>query len=268
MAGMLRLSGVPARVVVGYTKGSVVDEGVYEVTTSDAHAWVEAWFAGVGWVSFDPTPIGQRAVPLPYVPRYEVTETPTAADEGAEEVPTATTTPAAPAGQPEASGGDTAGLPTVVVRIGQALLVLVALLALAATPAVVRHRRWLRRRADAARGGPPAVAAAWAELAELAADLGATTDRQDGPVRCAQSWANQLGVPERSALDRLALAAQVAAYASDRQRDQLGPMDDDLATARSALRAAVDRPVRWQATLLPARIRVRRRDRAPAAATG
>ena len=26
------------------------------MTDRDAHAWVEAWFAGVGWVPFDPTP--------------------------------------------------------------------------------------------------------------------------------------------------------------------------------------------------------------------
>jgi hypothetical protein len=27
-----------------------------DVTDHDAHAWVEAWFAGYGWLTFDPTP--------------------------------------------------------------------------------------------------------------------------------------------------------------------------------------------------------------------
>ncbi len=55
MAVMLRMLGVPARVAVGFTAGSWKD-GVWTVTDYDAHAWVEAWFAGYGWLPFDPTP--------------------------------------------------------------------------------------------------------------------------------------------------------------------------------------------------------------------
>jgi transglutaminase-like putative cysteine protease len=55
MALMLRMLGVPARVAVGFTSGRWAD-GVWDVADSDAHAWVEAWFAGYGWVTFDPTP--------------------------------------------------------------------------------------------------------------------------------------------------------------------------------------------------------------------
>ncbi len=55
MAGMLRMLGVPARVAVGFTSGTP-DNGTWVVTDHDAHAWVEVWFAGVGWVPFDPTP--------------------------------------------------------------------------------------------------------------------------------------------------------------------------------------------------------------------
>ena len=55
MALMLRLLGVPARVAVGFTTG-VRDGDEWVVTDHDAHAWVEVWFPGEGWVAFDPTP--------------------------------------------------------------------------------------------------------------------------------------------------------------------------------------------------------------------
>jgi len=55
MAVMLRLLGIPARVAVGFTSGRLED-GKWIVTDHEAHAWVEVWFAGQGWVPFDPTP--------------------------------------------------------------------------------------------------------------------------------------------------------------------------------------------------------------------
>jgi hypothetical protein len=55
MAVMLRLLGVPSRVAVGFTSGNLVGR-VWRVTDHNAHAWVEVWFPGHGWVAFDPTP--------------------------------------------------------------------------------------------------------------------------------------------------------------------------------------------------------------------
>jgi hypothetical protein len=55
MTLMLRMLGIPSRVAVGFTSGSLED-GTWVVTDHDAHAWVEVWFAGHGWVAFDPTP--------------------------------------------------------------------------------------------------------------------------------------------------------------------------------------------------------------------
>ena len=59
MAALLRFNGIPARVVVGFTAGEEEQSGVWVVTRNDAHSWVEAYFPGVGWASFDPTP-GRR----------------------------------------------------------------------------------------------------------------------------------------------------------------------------------------------------------------
>jgi len=55
MALMLRLLGVPARVAVGFVRGKYQD-GAWTITDHDAHAWVEVWFRGHGWLPFDPTP--------------------------------------------------------------------------------------------------------------------------------------------------------------------------------------------------------------------
>jgi len=59
MAILLRSQGVPAREVNGFLGGEWSDFGDYlAVTQNQAHAWVEVWFPGYGWVPFDPTPAG------------------------------------------------------------------------------------------------------------------------------------------------------------------------------------------------------------------
>ncbi|MGH9601730.1 MAG: transglutaminase TgpA family protein [Terriglobales bacterium] len=57
MAVMLRTLNIPSRIVNGFRGGEFNDvTGSYIVRARDAHSWVEAWFPGHGWVSFDPTP--------------------------------------------------------------------------------------------------------------------------------------------------------------------------------------------------------------------
>ncbi|HEY4979578.1 MAG TPA: DUF3488 and transglutaminase-like domain-containing protein [Candidatus Acidoferrum sp.] len=59
MTVMLRSSGIPAREVNGFLPGEYNDlAGDYIVRASDAHSWVEAYFPGSGWITFDPTPPG------------------------------------------------------------------------------------------------------------------------------------------------------------------------------------------------------------------
>ncbi|UJF35016.1 transglutaminase-like domain-containing protein [Paenibacillus hexagrammi] len=76
MAVMARSIGLPSRWVKGYSSGSspipddilqygagsryfeevdVDGAGTYTVRNSDAHSWVEIYFAGYGWISFEPT---------------------------------------------------------------------------------------------------------------------------------------------------------------------------------------------------------------------
>jgi protein-glutamine gamma-glutamyltransferase len=57
MAVMLRTLGIPSREVNGFLPGEYNDlGGDYIVRASDAHSWVEAYFPGTGWITFDPTP--------------------------------------------------------------------------------------------------------------------------------------------------------------------------------------------------------------------
>jgi transglutaminase-like putative cysteine protease len=53
---LMRATGVPARVVVGYQGGIYNPAGNYLIVRqSDAHAWAEVWLNEVGWARVDPT---------------------------------------------------------------------------------------------------------------------------------------------------------------------------------------------------------------------
>ena len=60
MAVMARALGIPSRVVLGFTPGDIQQQAdgsdVIVVRERNAHAWVELWLNGQGWVQFDPTP--------------------------------------------------------------------------------------------------------------------------------------------------------------------------------------------------------------------
>jgi protein-glutamine gamma-glutamyltransferase len=57
LAVMLRTLGIPSREVNGFLPGEYNDlGGDYIVRASDAHSWVEAYFPGTGWLTFDATP--------------------------------------------------------------------------------------------------------------------------------------------------------------------------------------------------------------------
>lgn len=59
LAYMLRLGGIPARIVTGYQGGELVNQpdgsAYLSIYQYDAHAWVEAWIETTGWQRIDPT---------------------------------------------------------------------------------------------------------------------------------------------------------------------------------------------------------------------
>ncbi len=53
---LMRVAGIPARVVGGYQGGKINPVGGFlEVRQANAHAWTEVWIENQGWVRFDPT---------------------------------------------------------------------------------------------------------------------------------------------------------------------------------------------------------------------
>ena len=136
MALMLRMVGIPARVVSGFSPGSFNrDTGEYRVRDLDAHSWVEVFFNGIGWVTFDPTP---PAAPADR-PGGESDSTRVLGDSpgsissnpGGGSGGGVAATPAA-----EVAGGDDGGAPLWAVFLGLGVLG-----AGAATAAILRRRR-------------------------------------------------------------------------------------------------------------------------------
>ena len=62
MVVLLRAEGVPARVASGFAPGEFdASTGISIVRENHAHTWVEAYFPGYGWITFEPSAI--RAIP-------------------------------------------------------------------------------------------------------------------------------------------------------------------------------------------------------------
>jgi hypothetical protein len=79
---LLRMAGIPTRVVTGFATGVPDGEGRYEVRDSDAHAWIEVYFPSFGWVPFNPTPPDAEAVVDPTIDLLTPVEAGTGAGAG------------------------------------------------------------------------------------------------------------------------------------------------------------------------------------------
>ncbi|HDM08528.1 MAG TPA: transglutaminase domain-containing protein, partial [Candidatus Omnitrophica bacterium] len=75
---MLRIAGIPARLVIGFSKGDYDPVSRITIVTPEyAHAWVEVYFPEVGWLTCDPIPNGVNAqqwseTPSPEIPKSEI----------------------------------------------------------------------------------------------------------------------------------------------------------------------------------------------------
>jgi transglutaminase-like putative cysteine protease len=63
MGLMARTLGMPARVVIGFTPGKLLNDDTVLIMDRNAHSWVEIWIPSHGWMSFDPTPRSDYTLP-------------------------------------------------------------------------------------------------------------------------------------------------------------------------------------------------------------
>jgi hypothetical protein len=261
-AVLARLIGIPSRVAIGYTAGLEGKNGVWHVTTADAHAWPELYFANVGWIRFEPTPGGPDGQGTAVQPSYLTSQNSgpstgpgtKSKSKGSSKAPTTTTKPHPPRlAFPE--GGSA---PPIIATSGASntsdlvLLIVIAILALAgatpgATRALVRRRRWRRAASDAA-----LAHVAWQEICDDLDDFGLPRRPSESPRTVARRICADTDIDHsaRQAVGRIASAVEQARYAPDPQA--VGPIRADVTMVRRALGRDANPVVRWRARLLPA----------------
>ncbi|WP_007519224.1 transglutaminaseTgpA domain-containing protein [Pseudofrankia saprophytica] len=271
MTAMVRSLGIPARVAMGFAYGVPQPDGTLLYKNGNKHAWTEVWLPGTGWISFNPTPIGElRGL-------GDNTWAP-AADQHQSE------TGQQPAATATLGAGEETGARTgmgraahLVLWVGIWLLVALAAIGLLLAPAIAR--RVIRRRrlragpaADAATadavGEEPMrasarVRAGWAELLDVSTDLGIPLRPSDSPRMVVARLSSYLSagpeaqdeqvVAARAALSRIGWAEERVRYAPPGTPlgGGAGTIGADVTTAIDALLAVAPRGRRLVAQVAP-----------------
>ena len=206
MAVLARAIGIPARVAVGFLPGSRVGD-VWEVSTRDMHAWPELYFAGLGWVGFEPTP--GVAVPPGYTTDPGSQQSPSPSATASPTPSTATESPSAEPTTPIEEPGTSDDLSVDLTWLGWVAGGL-AVLALAMAPAAMRRARRNRRLTV----NPPreAVSAAWDEVRDSVWDAGGQWP-QGSARQIGGEIARELPEDASAAMGRVAVLVEQARYA-------------------------------------------------------
>ncbi|HEX2154380.1 MAG TPA: transglutaminaseTgpA domain-containing protein [Acidimicrobiia bacterium] len=194
MAVMGRLANLPTRVVIGFTTGerSETADGRVNVVVRErnAHAWVEVWLDGQGWVGFDPTPRADGAT-APLADRLGF-------DPGALELAGEEDRAGVDPGAPDISefpGGlpigadEPASPPRSTGDVLPWLIGIVMVLAAAGALPILKLTRTRRRRRQAREGDVEAV---WREITDRLVDLGGGPLAHQTPIEFAESTAREL----------------------------------------------------------------------------
>lgn len=229
-AVMARSLGIPARLAVGFTSGTLVRGSTYSVSTTNAHTWPEVWLAGLGWTHlFDPTPPGPAAGAshLPVEPPVSSLRTPTPTT-----TPVVPTTAPAPGGSGASGGPGSQPVPTPGPRVQLShnnrppssgppwrdwaltlgIVLGVLIVATFATLAALRARRraWRRSGADAT----AQVAGAWAEALDHLTDAGVTWPPANTPLEVPGALPDRIQASTSEPLTALAGRYTSARYGS------------------------------------------------------
>lgn len=267
MAVMARTLGIPARLAVGFTPGQadlagpaqgvpvesqpveVPGETVYRVTTNNLHSWPELYFAGIGWIRFEPTP-GRGFEPA-FAPLSQDDLSTPNVDESVPPAPTTapvaapSAAPSLPPEDPTLNDPSSAGPDATAIPLSPVPFVLVLFVALLATPWALRMAAG-RRRLAAARAG--SAREAWDELVAVVTDLGIPLSMSLTPRQAAADLAEFLDPGERDALRHLTTALEAQAFAGASRTPV--PLDD-LRVVLRGLRRGSGWGARLAARLLP-----------------
>lgn len=267
MAVLARLLGIPSRVAVGFTPGTATGvANTFQVKTSDAHAWPELYFQGLGWMRFEPTPSGSGGQGTAQPPTYTIPQIADHAGAGSTSSGSSGGSDGQGGGSSSKNGNDAknqhlsqegtaaggtgsaakgGGFPLEPIGLALAALLAVAIIAPPASRFLVRQRR-LAYADDLERAH-----AVWRETLDELADYQLARRPSESPRAVARRVSDdtQLAAPASEALGRVALAEERASYA-----DSPGatPTRADLELIRHGLAAGATRRARWRARLTPA----------------
>ena len=249
MAAIGRVLKIPSRIAVGFLDGTRQPDGTLLYTSDDRHAWPEMYFAGVGWVRFEPTP-AQRAGATPSWTRQDVNAPDPAT------APSASSAPArgadAQAGADEEQGSD--GTVTVPWWPAGALGLLVLV---GVVPGAVRRAQ--RRRRLGTQDPVHLAEGAWAELRATALDLGLEWPERRSPREQARQVLSQVHEPEAedvSSLEGLLVQVERGRYG---RTGAVGTVDPEVHARtvetveswRKVMLGSVDRERGWRGRLWP-----------------
>jgi transglutaminase-like putative cysteine protease len=170
MAMMARVAGIPSRVAVGFLPGKKEGD-TWHVRIQEMHAWPELYFAGYGWVRYEPTPGVASAPSWTVRPKSDSTDQPSTSPTESTSSTNPSTAPSTRADPGEQQAPTNATDDQGWARpLGLSLAGLLVLIVLA-LPATVRVRRRAVR-LDDDESADIRVEGAWAEVRDTVVDLG------------------------------------------------------------------------------------------------
>jgi hypothetical protein len=217
---MARIAGIPSRVAVGFLPGER-DGDTWKVSIRDMHAWPELYFAGLGWVRFEPTPESVTGTAPSWTeqngnaPSNEESAEPSVAPSTETEAPSSEPT-SGPVEQTTDVTTDP-GFPwqRTLLGSGVGLLVLLVL----AAPATIRTRR-RNGRLSGDRPVEERVEAVWQEIRDTVVDYGGSWP--DGSPRAiGGEISHRLEGPDSDTMTRVATMVERSRYAQS-YRDEEG----------------------------------------------
>ena len=184
MAVLGRVLEIPTRVVWGFTPGTTVERAdadgnpidVIEVRDTNAHAWVEMWMDGVGWVQFDPTPRSEFVEPTAtFDPTDFLPEDAANPGNNSTDIPV-----------PDAGAGFVELEPEPLVPTARTNWWLVIVPIVVAALLILPVSKWVRRRSRMRRLREGDITAAWDEIVDRLADLGRPVSASATPMEVAK----------------------------------------------------------------------------------